>query len=277
MIFPLLPHLDTLPVWASALMLIGGMTMLAAIGPVVTRRFVRYERLSSNNEVAGFKFATLGVVYAVLLAFAVVVVWERFHDAEAAVAQEAGAVASLYRLSDGLDPATRDALQAALGRYLRTVIEEDWPAIAGAGEARAGAQALTAVYAAALGQEPTTQRAAASLAGILGQLDGVTQARRQRLDLASGTVPGVVWMVLTSGACLTLAFTCFFGTSNLRAQVLMTAMMAMIIAMSLYVVMALNRPFAGPVQVSAEQLVLVLEDFDPAAKAGGAAIPGRPR
>jgi hypothetical protein len=38
---------------------------------------VGFERLVSNNEVAGFKFAALGVGRAVLLGFAVVTVWEK--------------------------------------------------------------------------------------------------------------------------------------------------------------------------------------------------------
>jgi hypothetical protein len=56
---------------------------------------VSLERLSSNNEVAGFKFATVGVLYAVLLAFAVIVVWEKFSAAEDHVALEAAAAATL--------------------------------------------------------------------------------------------------------------------------------------------------------------------------------------
>jgi hypothetical protein len=48
------------------------------------------DQLRLNNEVAGFKFATVGALYAVLLAFAVIMVWEKFSEAENTVAQEAG-------------------------------------------------------------------------------------------------------------------------------------------------------------------------------------------
>ena len=50
------------------------------------------ERLALNNEVAGFKFAVVGVFYAVLLAFVVVAVWEDYHDTETAVRNEAKAL-----------------------------------------------------------------------------------------------------------------------------------------------------------------------------------------
>src|SRR5919204_6596260 len=74
--------LTPLPLWLSAVILIVPTTLLAMAGPVIVRRYVKVDQLRTNNEVAGFKFATVGVLYAVLLAFAVVVVWEKFNQAE---------------------------------------------------------------------------------------------------------------------------------------------------------------------------------------------------
>ena len=60
--------LATQPLWISALILIVPTTLLAMAGPVIVRRYVRASsQLRTNNEVAGFKFATVGVLYAVLL------------------------------------------------------------------------------------------------------------------------------------------------------------------------------------------------------------------
>jgi hypothetical protein len=87
--------LTTLPLWLSAVILIVPTTLLAMAGPVILRRYVEVNQLRTNNEVAGYKFATVGVLYAVLLAFAVVVVWEKFNQAESEVAKEAGAAATV--------------------------------------------------------------------------------------------------------------------------------------------------------------------------------------
>ncbi len=74
--------LTTLPLWLSGILVIGPPTLIAMAGPVIIRRYVKLSRLRTNNEIAGFKFATVGVIYAVLLAFAIIIVWEKFNDAD---------------------------------------------------------------------------------------------------------------------------------------------------------------------------------------------------
>src|SRR5271168_3637380 len=94
--------LTTGPLWLSGIIIVIVPAVLAMVGMVLVRRRVGLEKLRTNNEVAGFKFATVGVLYAVLLAFAVIVVWEKFNESENFVAQEAGAAATIYRLADGV-------------------------------------------------------------------------------------------------------------------------------------------------------------------------------
>ena len=94
--------LTTQPLWVAVAIMVGVPTALAVLGPYLVRRRVTLEKLTTNNEIAGFKFATVGVLYAVLLAFAIILVWQKFSDAETTVAQEAGAAETIYRLSSGL-------------------------------------------------------------------------------------------------------------------------------------------------------------------------------
>ena len=114
--------LTTRPLWLSGIILVGGAALLAMAGPVAIRRRVGVDRLAVNNEVAGFKFATVGALYAVLLAFVVIVVWERFNEAENDVAQEAGAAVTVFRLADGLGSGPATALRDSLTDYVKTVV-----------------------------------------------------------------------------------------------------------------------------------------------------------
>ncbi len=238
-----------------------GATLLAMFGPVFVRRRIELERLSANNEVAGFKFATVGVLYAVLLAFAVVVVWEKFSNAEDAVAAEAGAAATIYRLSNGVPGPAGADLRATMTRYLQDAVAEDWPAMEKGGVSRKATRALDDVYAAVLTFDARDSGSASLLSEILHQLDLVTQARRTRLVYADGIVPPVLWLVLFGGAFVTIGFTFFFGTENLRAQTLMTGMLSILIFSGLLIIIAIDRPFSGSVKVEPHALVLVLDDF----------------
>jgi hypothetical protein len=253
--------LTFLPLWLSATLLVGLPTLLAMAGPILIRRRLSLERLRANNEVAGFKFATVGVLYAVLLAFAVIVVWEKFGDAEGHAADEAGAAVTIYRLSGGIEGDTGSQLRAAVSTYLSTAIADDWPAMERGEASPATTRALDAAYSTLLTFNPTDRRGSAVLTETLRQLDAVTQARRARLVVATGIVPGIVWFVLFGGAIVTVAFTFFFATDNLRAQTLMTGALTALIFSGLLVIVVIDRPFAGIVKVSPEALSAALHDF----------------
>jgi hypothetical protein len=122
--------LTNLPLWLSYLLIVVVPTAIAMAAQILIRRKIGAEKLAKNNEIAGFKFATVGVIYAVLLAFAVIVVWEKFGAAQDAVADEAGATAALFRYAEGKEP---EAL--ALRKGARQLSEDrDQHGLAGDGD-----------------------------------------------------------------------------------------------------------------------------------------------
>jgi len=249
--------------WISGTILVGLGTLLSMLGPALVRRHVSLERLTANNEIAGFKYAVLGVLYAVLLAFAIIVVWQKFSDAETNVVQEAGAATTIYRLSQGMGEKPGADIRAAVTTYLQAAITDDWPAMdRGVPSANASARkALDAIYVTLLQSNIAQSAGNPVMSELLYQLDQMTQARRARLIAAEGAVPGVIWQVLFGGAVITIVFTFFFGTQNLRAQIMMTGLLAMVIFGELLTIIAIDRPFTGPVKVEPTALVEVLADF----------------
>jgi Protein of unknown function (DUF4239) len=257
--------LSACPLWLLAILLVILPSIVAMSGLVLVRRRVGLARLAHNNEVAGFKFAVVGVIYAVMLAFAIIVVWQRYNDAEVAVVQEAGAAATLYRLSAGPEPEAAET-RSALTNYLRMAIASDWPAMAREKVSPEVTAELNTLYAAALRLSQAGARPAADISEIFYQLDQMTQARRNRLHLCFGIVPIVLWQALVLGGALTVGFTYFFGTRNLHAQVLMTGVLAIIVFMGLFVIVSIDHPFTGPVHVGSGPLLQVLADFVAAAE-----------
>jgi hypothetical protein len=76
-----------------------------------------------HNDVAGFIFATIGVFYAVLLAFVVIVGWEALTSARNTTYTEADQLANVYWISRYLPSPQGAAIEGLTLKYAHTVIE----------------------------------------------------------------------------------------------------------------------------------------------------------
>jgi hypothetical protein len=251
--------LSTLAVWQCALVMIALPVGLVMIVTYAVRQSVGLDRLNHNNEVAGFKYAVLGVIYAVLLGFAVIVVWENFRDGQAAVMGEASAISTIYRLAEGVDPAAAAAVRSAAVKYGETVVTEEAPAMAKGQASPAATISLSDLYQAVLAAKPATLEQSDAYQNLLISLQTLSDARRDRLELAGSTVPQVIWLVLFGGAVLNVAFLLFFGTRHVWVQMLMSGMLTAVIFMALFSIVMIDHPFAGSVRVSMEPIAYVLE------------------
>jgi len=253
--------LSGLPLWRLVAVVMILPTVVAVLLQWQVRRFFGYERLKPNNEVAGFQFAIVGVIYAVLLAFVVIAVWEKFSEGQKGVAQEAGAAAALFHYADGPEPEAAK-LRHALEVYLERVIHGEWPAMDAGTEDAGATHALNDLYQAAMALNRTGTRTVADMSEVFTQIDTLTSARRIRLHLSTGLVPDVIWLALFVGAGLTVVYTFFFGTQSGLAQLAMTAILSLLVTLGLFVIVALNRPFSGAVRIEPESLEHVLVSFE---------------
>ena len=189
---------------------------------LVTRLLYGVDRLSLNNEVAGFKFAVIGVFYAVMLAFVVIAVWEEFRKTEAAVRDEAKAVVDLHRVTFALPVEGGAEIREHLIAYTKDVREHEWPTMAVGEPSDVVVKDLDQLSQAIFGVNPATSQELALYQDALRLLALMTDNRNERLDSADGSVPRVLWFVLIVGGLITLGYPAFFGSTNLVAQVLMT-------------------------------------------------------
>jgi Protein of unknown function (DUF4239) len=249
--------LSELPLWALILAVVIVPTSVALGFQVFVRRAVGVEKLALNNEVGGFIFAIIGVVYAVLLAFVVIAVWEKFSEGQTSVAKESAAAAALFYYSEGAEPEAAK-LHDSLTHYLTLAIENDWPAMASRSEDSQTADALGALYSAAMALNRTGTRSTADMSEVFTQIDNLTLTRRVRLHLSTGLVPEIIWITLFAGAGFTVCFALFFGSPSALAQLAMTAILSIVLASGLVVIVALDHPFSGPVHISPEALEHVL-------------------
>ena len=84
----------------------------------------------------------------------------------------------------------------------------------------------------------------------LGDAERLLDARRQRIADTMPSVPELLWFALICGASATLGFSYLFGVENQRAQLIMTGILAGVIAILFVVIHEFDSPFSGTVGVS---------------------------
>ena len=114
-----------IPAAVLGLIMVAVATTFSTVGVLLVRRFVGFDKLREHNDVAGPIFGTLGVLYAVLLAFVVIVSWENYDRAHMDVVAEANNYANIYRNASGFDEAFRSEVRQRIDSYLQTVIDEE--------------------------------------------------------------------------------------------------------------------------------------------------------
>jgi hypothetical protein len=236
-----------------------GSVLLAVYGAIHVRKRVPLEIQIEQNDVAGFFLAVLGVVYGVLLAFAVIAVWEDLDDARDTTDREANAIGDLYRLAEGLPDDTRRVIQGQVMAYASLVIQEEWREMQHGRESQNALKQMDALWASVLGYQPSGAREEAIYDKLLEKVGGINDERRQRLVASREGIPPLVWAVLIGGGVVTVLFTYFFGLKHLRALLGMTALYVASIGFVLFLIAALDFPFSGTVHVSPEALELVLD------------------
>lgn len=249
--------------WVWGILLAGATIFLAVAGALLTRRWIGPERLKLNNEVAGFIYAVIGVVYAVLLGFSALIVWEQYDKAIVVVEQEANKLGDLYRDAQTFPDDVRIVVEASLRAYANLVIEKEWPAMAAGEPSPEAWKAYDQLWRIYQKFEPENEHQKIWYEESLTRMNELGDQRRLRLlsSRAEG-VPNVMWFVLLGAGAVTVSFTLLFGTTNPTAHVLMIAGLATTIALVLFSIFAMHEPFAGITRVEPEAFEQVLRLFD---------------
>jgi uncharacterized membrane protein len=243
-------------------LIVCGACLAAVIGLIVVQRLVPATVRMGYNDVAGFIYAVLGVIYAVLLAFVVIVVWEEFERAETDVESEANELANVYFLADRFPEPEKTRIRDLARSYARTVVEEEWPLMARGRESPRADELLHEIRLTFLGLDPHTGAQQIIYEQGLERIHELQDARTLRLVDARRGVPAVLWTVLVLGAVVTVGFTYLFGLESNLMHALMVAALTLVITSVLFTIAALNYPFSGVVRVPPDAFEAVLRAFD---------------
>ena len=191
-----------MPIWGRELLIVAAVGIVAALIHSIIHRTVSPASLIKHNDVAGFVFSVIGVIYAVVLGFVVVIVWEKFDATNDHVQIEAAAASDLYRTVGALDPAfgvkiRRQLvdLRASRDRYRVAADGAERASACGDGvRPRRPGRRNQPLSAEGAGRKSTFTRCA------LGDAERLLDARRQRIADTTPSVPELLWFALICGA-----------------------------------------------------------------------------
>lgn len=249
------------PTWEVGLLVIGVWTGLSLLGLYIFHRFVDVHMRHKDTETVGLTYAIVAVVYAVLIAFIVVDVFETFAKGDEIATAEANKLSNLMLDSAGLPPKMAEAVRADLDKYVDIVVKSEWPS-------QQKGQLKEAVFDpgwTVLGHlskqlaefEPATMGQNVNKGEMMHAMNDLIRARRSRIIAAGEHLPDVVWQILLLAGAVAVGFTYLFGAHSFGIHLTITGLIAATISLVFVLIIALDYPFRGEVSVGDEAFVSV--------------------
>lgn len=251
-----------LPNWTLGVLIVSVFLALSLAGLFATRPLVRKMLGPSShyNDVVSYFFAGIGVFYGLALGLIAVATWENYTDIDAVVGTEAAAVASFYRDLDGYPQPLRGRLESMMREYTQLVIDKEWPAHKKGIALEDGDSLLDRLEDEVMNYEPTKEREKILQSEVLRSLDTVQEQRRLRLQAVPTGLPAALWSVVLIGALLNIGLTYLFWVDNIAVHAILVGIVAVFIALLVFLTAAMDNPFRGEFSVSADAFHDVLQN-----------------
>jgi|GEM_PF-1731968 hypothetical protein len=233
-------------------------------------------RLNPSDQEADLAIDLMQVTstyIGILLAFAGVLAWQDYMQAESAVENEASAASMLYRDLNAYGPEmtpARDDLKA----YVRSVVVDGWPLLREGKRSPLTEIKLVTVFNDIARVTPNNDRESAIYQESFSQLNQLVSMRRQRLASSRANVPPVLWIVALVGSILTIAYASAFVST--RYASLMISGTSLTIGLLFLFLLSVDYPFRNRNGVSSQPFVELLGIFDNIDRLSGSAKPSPP-
>jgi len=257
--------LYAIPPFVLLILAIGLAVTIACAGEIFVHRRFRESNFVPETDVAGFIVAVVGTLYAVVLGFVTIVVWQHYEDAGARVALETASVGDMWHNAVSLPQPVRSDLRGDMLAYARIMVKDEWPMMRD-GKFSTDGDRLIMDATTVVGQMvPHNLGESNGQANTMHLLNDLHDARLERLASNHAAVSAFQWVVLFIGAFVVLTFCFLFSVERLGAHLMMTSAVAILIASLFVLIFELQYPFRSNLGVSSETwsgLVHHIEDMD---------------
>lgn len=234
----------------AAILFTGAWAAVAAIGFRIALLYRPQDRQEAHNDTYGVYFSMVGLLYAILLAFVVVVAWEQFNSAEESTHTEVTRLSNLFRDAEPFPPDNRDRIQGALVAYVQSVVDREYDAMADGESDGLTVAAYENVWSSFYDTRVEADGPAATFYdSAVGRLNELGEARRLRLLSSQSTIPAPLWVLLIGGGLFTIAWLFPFYMADTRVQTVAIGTVGAFMGFVLFLIYALQHPFAGDIAI----------------------------
>jgi hypothetical protein len=245
--------------WMAVVVFAATYLLAAGIYWVVTRLAVN-DRARAFKAVSPGMLPPLGILFALLVGFIAVEVWNNYDKAKLAVVSEASALRAVILLAVVFPEEQKTRIYALIDRHIEDAINKEWPAMARqqATLSTLRANALIEALQDVLALKPANDSQRTIQPEMVKALQAALDARRQRIVVSQSTVGTVKWAgILLQAVCTLVAIAMVHSDNRLTCGITLT-LFATGIAVSLLLIAAYSRPFTGEISVRPDLLKQVL-------------------
>lgn len=238
-----------LPTWVSVLVIVVLPTLaFCALSNWVCHRHGkgRY-RLSSEaaRDISGYLFSIVGLI----LGFILVNCWDDMKLAKLDLVNETQKLVVIARLVEQFPPADRQGVRDALVEYIDLAVDKEWPLMVEGKPEPLTRPAVQKLYDILARIEAKTTTQIEVYTNVLPTLDSIVELRNQRLWLAAGTLPEVMWWVVLLGSTLSMTVLTLFPPATPGNYPSLITLLALMFSLIVYVIVILQYPYSGQLRV----------------------------
>jgi hypothetical protein len=253
----------SLPDWLFGVLSVLVFCAFGITGLLVTRRWVPslHHATLSHNDIVGYYFGAITVLYGITLGLLMVGVWSTFTETAEKVDREAGALAALYGDVSHYPEPNRELLQHDLRNYARQVIDVAWPQQQKGIVPKGNLINLSAIAYDLAIFEPVSEGQKVLHAECYKQFNELMARRRSRLLGVMAGLSDAMWALVLIGAGINIAVTWCFHLHNQRMHLWMTVLTSSLLGLMIFLLAAMDHPYLGRLSVSSQPFQLVYDQL----------------
>ena len=254
-----------LPVAWMALAVFTATFIIAGGVYLVVTRLAETEWARAFKAVSPGLLPVLGVLFALVVGFIAVEVWNTFDRAKTAVATEASALRAVVLLARNFPTEQSARIDALIKRHVEVAVQQEWPEMA---HQRATLSPLATHLLEALhttfALKPADDIQQSAKPEMISSLRTALDARRQRIVISESAVGAVKWVAILFQALCVLIAIAMVHADNRRACAITLTLFATGVALSVLLIAAYSRPFTGEISVGPDLLKqVIISEFAP--------------